>query len=119
MLISFFLLQRQFGYAILASLGSSVSVSYTNFIDNNFAGLGTVVVLDNGTAIVENNFGTADEGLMCDFLAASETNATGIACTDYDLEFPVVSFDTRVSPSLFLSFLIVCACFLFPRPWHH
>jgi hypothetical protein len=81
-----------FGYAILAVEGSTVEVSNTNFVGNDFIGVGTVVVLDGGSVSAANNFGTADDGLPCQFIAASASSASEAQCIDYDRSTEVVSF---------------------------
>ena len=89
-LTSFWLIWFQLGYAILAAEGSSIDVSYTNFLDNNFTGLGTLIVLDGGNYSVMNNYGTSDDGLSCNFLAASLAGSSDVTCVEYDLDSPVV-----------------------------
>ncbi len=83
--------EEGFGYAILAVEGSTVEVSSTNFVGNDFTGVGTVVVLDGGSVSATNNFGTADEGLPCQFIAASAGSASKAQCIDYDRSTEVVS----------------------------
>lgn len=81
----------QFGYAILAVEGSSVEITNTNFVGNDFTGAGTVVVLNGGDVSASNNFGTSDAGLPCQFIAASSNTVSEAQCIDFDRTTEVVS----------------------------
>jgi len=91
----FCFLGPQFGYAILAVKGSSVGIVRTNFLNNNFTGLGTVVVLDAGKVNVAMNYGTPDDALKCEFVAASPAGAQNATCIDYDRSSANVSTSTE------------------------
>jgi len=71
--------------------GSTVEIVQTNFVNNSFTGAGTVVVLDGGSVNVSMNYGTPDDGLVCEFVALSPTTDDNFTCIDYDLESPNVS----------------------------
>lgn len=83
--------EEGFGYAILAVEGSSVEVTNTNFVGNNFTGSGTVVVLNGGAVSASNNYGTLDDGLPCQFIASSAGSVSEAQCIDYDRSTEVVS----------------------------
>ena len=71
------------GYAIF-TLGM-LDIMNTCLIDNSFYNNAPVVVLQN-TFMAQNNFGTADSGVSCQFLAdlASPANSGNATCTGYD-----------------------------------
>lgn len=81
--------------------GSSVAITNTNFIDNDFIGVGAVVVLNGGSVDASNNYGTFDDGLPCQFIAASPDSTSEAVCIDFDRSTEVVS----VFSFLFLSLI--------------
>jgi len=83
---------NQTGHAVWADGGSNVEVVRTNFLNNNFAGFGVVVVL-GGKVIVSMNFGTADDALGCAFVAVSATGDENFTCMNFDLTSQNVSDD--------------------------
>lgn len=83
--------QEGFGYGILAVDGSSVAITNTNFIGNDFIGSGSVVVLNGGAVSATNNYGTLDEGLPCQFIAASAGSVSEAQCIEFDRTTEVVS----------------------------
>jgi len=62
----------------------------TCFVGNNFTRFGTVEVFQGGTFVAEDNYGDADDGLYCNFLAFSDSfekpeSTEDIICYPYDL----------------------------------
>lgn len=84
----------QFGYAILAIEGSGVEIRNTNFVGNDFTGVGSVVVLNDGFVSASNNYGTFDDGLPCQFIAASSNTISEAQCIEFDRDSEVVSDDS-------------------------
>jgi hypothetical protein len=72
------LLLQGFSYAIRMHSGSTLVLTDTCFVDNNFVGDGTVVVVDKEVFIGSGNYGTMDDGLKCQFLSLNGT------CVEYD-----------------------------------
>jgi hypothetical protein len=77
----------QTGYAV-SMINSDLVMTNSCFIDNNFAGYGTVQVFGNASFKVTNNFVTGtDAGIHCQFISQSSTipsNPADTTCTDAD-----------------------------------
>jgi hypothetical protein len=82
-------------YAIRIGSGSTLILADTCFVNNNFVGEGTVVVVDKGAYIGSGNYGTMDDGLTCQFVNLNGT------CVEYDSKtcVPDPSLTGSESPS--------------------
>lgn len=76
------------GYAISVYEGSDVKIRNTCFIDNKFSGLGTVEVFQGGTFESENNFGSNNGGVRCQYIAQADGVLSGssdaLTCYPYE-----------------------------------
>lgn len=76
------------GYAIDVAPNNIVKIQNNCFLDNKFVGFGAVRVFGESDFTVENNYGTIDAGLDCQFLAVSEEelpeSLSAIECFQYE-----------------------------------
>jgi len=87
---------QQRGYAVSIAAGSTLTITNTCVLGNDFIGEGVVLIAEQASLLNSSgNFGTQDDSLICEFIHALDVVNETI-CIDYESDTCLSRLDPRI-----------------------